>query len=231
MPPAKKTLSQEELALPFQLLTDSIGTLNTRIESTERDFLSHLQKVEDRLDQIVDLTKTVAILQQQSSQTSDHINEVRTQIRENQKKSEDSVARIHTRLDEISHHISDKFDLFSKELEIEIKSAKDTANNTEKELKQWLNRGWGAWAIFVIIIGGSSTMFYRALDSLEKERATVHQVITQHTSQLDRQAQLVEIMNLNSKEMNLSVKRLEQQHSDMDRQVEILRQVVNSGRK
>ena len=164
--------TQQKQAVEFATvaLTEAINTLNGRILKTETDFLGHLQKVEDRLDQIVDLTKTVALLQQATSQQTDTISEVRMQLRESSNKFDTSIARIHTRLDEISTHQRDKIELVTKEHDIKVEAVKVKAENTDKELKAWLNRGWGAWAIMLLVLAAVQTGFYRWIDGIEKEK-------------------------------------------------------------
>lgn len=167
-------------------IAEALNTLNSRIEKTESDFIGHLQKVEDRLDQIVDLTKTVAVLQQQSIQQTDQISEVRTQFRENAAKFENSITRIHSRLDDIVNNQRDKLELHDKELEIKINSVKTFAENTEKELKTWLNRGWGVWAVFGLVFVAVQTVGFRWLDSMEKDKAAQVQTIKELVSSRDK---------------------------------------------
>ena len=167
-------------------VAEALNTLNSRIEKTETDFLGHLQKVEDRLDQIVDLTRTVAVLQQQSSQQTDQITEVRTQLRENATKFENSISRIHTRLDEIANHNRDKMELHSKELDIKINNVKGVSENTDKEFKTWLNRGWGAWTILILVFAAVQTFGFRWVDAIEKEKTAQTAAIRELGSFKDR---------------------------------------------
>ena len=223
MAPRTKTIMLPQELDSYQLLTNSINMLSDRIEKNETDFVVHLKKVEDRLDQIVDLTRTVALLQQQASQQNDQITEVRTQLRDYSNKADTSIGRIHTRLDEIKNQQADKIDLNAKELEIKVKAAEAQASNTEKELKQWLNRGWGVWAIASLIFIGMQSMGYRWLDSLEKEKAeSAHQMNTL-VKDTSKHVQVLEnVVNI-SKDNQMSIKRLEQMVADNERQVEYLR--------
>ena len=181
-----RTTKQESDNIAQRLLADAISGLSNKIDKTENDFIGHLQKVEDRLDQIVELTKTVAVLQSQASQQTDQITEVRTQLRENSHKFDNSVSRIHTRLDEISNHHRDRIELQSKEYDIKLESVRSLATGTEKDLKTWLNRGWGAWVIFVLLVGGINTTMWRWIDNLEAERKLQTQAISELVSYKDR---------------------------------------------
>lgn len=171
------TITKEEEMLAHRLLTDAINTLGNRIERTETDFLAHLQKVESKLDQIVDLTKTVAVLQNQTSQQTDQITEVRAQLRESSQKFDNSISRIHTRLDEIVTHQRDKLELNTKEFDIKFESLKAKSDTTDKELKQWLNRGWGAWAILVAVIGIINLSVYKWVDGIERDKTNIVTVL------------------------------------------------------
>lgn len=155
----------------------AMESLTRRLEKTESDFVGHLQKVEDRLDQLVDLTKTVAVLQQQNAQHNDALGELRTAMRETTDKFQTSMARLHTRIDEIQTHQRDKMELHSKETALAIKTNEIATSNVDKELKTWLNRGVGAWAIFAVIIGAAQTFGFRWLDSIEREKVQMVQTL------------------------------------------------------
>lgn len=172
-----RTMLQQEEIDAHRMLTQSMNMLNDRIEKTETDFVGHLKKVEDRLDQIVELTKTVAVLQTQTSQQTDQIIEVRTHLREYSGKFDNSISRLHTRLDELTGHQRDRLELHTKEGDIAIKEVKNLAERTDKEFKQWLNRGWGAWAVLILIFGTVNTALWRWQDNMDKERAVVVQSI------------------------------------------------------
>lgn len=155
----------------------AMESLTRRLEKTESDFVGHLQKVEDRLDQLVDLTKTVAVLQQQNAQHNDALGELRTAMRETTDKFQTSMARLHTRIDEIQTHQRDKMELHSKETALAIKTNEIATSNVDKELKTWLNRGVGAWAIFAVIIGAAQTFGFRWLDSIDREKVQMVQTL------------------------------------------------------
>lgn len=117
------------------IVAEAINTLNSRIEKSESDFIMHLRKVEDRLDQIVDLTKTVAVLQQNSTTQTDNITEMRTHLKENSQRIDASIGRLHNRLDEIIAGQRDKLELHTKESEIKLKNIEDKFQNNVDSLK------------------------------------------------------------------------------------------------
>lgn len=225
-PTTQQSLHAEEIEA-HRLLTQSMNMLSDRIERTETDFIGHLKKVEDRLDQIVDLTKTVAVLQQQSTQQSDQIVEVRTQLRDYSQKFDNSISRIHTRLDEISNHQRDKLEFYAKETDLHIKEVKNntdlavkevktTAERTEKEFKQWLNRGWGAWAVLILIIGTVNTMLWRYQDKSEREQVQITQTVEKLKADTALMDQKVTDTIIISKDAQQAIKRNEQQVRDLE---------------
>ena len=155
----------------------AMESLTRRLEKTESDFVGHLQKVEDRLDQLVDLTKTVAVLQQQNAQHNDALGELRSTLRETTEKFQTSMTRLHTRIDELQNHQRDKLELHGKETALAIKTNEIATSNVDKELKTWLNRGVGAWAIFAVIIGAAQTFGFRWLDSIDRDKVQMVQAL------------------------------------------------------
>lgn len=238
------------------IFTEAINSLNSRIERTESDFVSHLQKVEDRLDQIVDLTKTVAVLQQHSSSQNDHISEIRNQQRENTQKLDTTVSRIHARLDEIVSNQRDKLEIYVKEVDIKIKNIEDKTQNgmdsfknktetefaniksdmkseikpistkaeeTESELKKWLNRGWGVWIVAILIFGLVQTIAFRWFNSLEDERAKLVNSVNVINSVNDKQTMVLESNKKEIGDLTVGLKRIEQMVLDNERQLEYVR--------
>lgn len=204
-------------------VSDAINTLSFRIEKTESDFIGHLQKVENKLEQIAEVTKTVALLQQQTNQQSEQLIELRTQVREGASKLDATVTRIHSRIDEASASTRDRIDLTGKEAEMKIKSIDDKASHTDKELRQWLNRGWGAWAAFVILAGVIQTGFYRWIDGIEKTNAKLETQLVTQSSTVDKHTQQIEQLIVLTREQQLSNKKVEQSIVDIDKQLEVIR--------
>lgn len=222
---------QKTRATNSTIIAEAISTLNSRIEKTEADFISHLQKVEDRLDQIVDLTKTVALLQQQGNQQTDQITEIRSQLRETSGKIDSTITRIHTKLDEITSHQRDKMELYTKEMEIKFDALKNQTDSTERELKQWLNRGLGAWFIIVIVFGVVQTGFYRWIDGIEKDRQAIVKQLNDNAQQISKQSQVLENIVETVKDAPITHRRLEQSIANNEKQIELLREQALSSRR
>lgn len=151
-------------------ITAMASTLSSRIESTETDFVGHLKKVEDRLDILVDLTKTVAVLQHQSAQFNEHINQVREQIREGQVKTDSSISRLHVRIDELNTSLRDRVELAKREMDIDLKGIKQDHSALKDTVNSWVNWGKGAYAIGAVLCTFAVWTGSRWLDDLEKSR-------------------------------------------------------------
>lgn len=204
-------------------ISEALNTISYRIEKTESDFLGHLQKVENKLEQIAELTRTVALLQQQTNQQTEQLSEVRTQVREYSSKLDGSIARIHTRFDEITSHTRDRIELSSKEIELQVKKVEEKASNTEKEFKQWLNRGLGAWGIVGIIAIAVQTGFYRWIDSGEKERSKLEAQVAATAQVAEKHNQQIEQILTLTRENQVTAKKNEQQLIDFDKRLEVIR--------
>lgn len=184
------------MAVPRKLpegVTDALSTLSYRIEKTESDFIGHLQKVEAKLEQIADLARTVAVLQQQTNQQHDQISELRAQHREQVQKHEQSVNRLDSRVDEMNSQIRDRFELATQEETFKISAVNEKTERVESELKKWLNRGIGAWVILTIVAGIVWGGFYRWVDNIEssrdafsKQSQSAEIIIEKHSQQLEQ---------------------------------------------
>jgi uncharacterized phage infection (PIP) family protein YhgE len=204
-------------------VSEAINTISYRIEKTESDFLGHLQKVETKLEQIAELTRTVALLQQQTNQQTDQISEVRSQLRDQIQKHDLSVSRLHSRLDEMNTNIRDRFDINAKEDEFRVKSVEAKADNTEKELKQWLNRGAGAVAILTLLLGIVQTGFYRWIENIDQRRANTEATVQTLVNVTEKQSQQLTQLIDSAKENSLLHKDIDRRLVELDKDVSQLK--------
>lgn len=163
-------------------INDALGTISYRLEKVETDFIGHLQKVETRLDQIADLARTVAVLQQQTNQHNDQLADIRAQLREHLQKNE----QLSTKIDDITSQVRDRFEIAAREETFKIKAVSDKAVFIESEFKKWLNRGIGAWAILTLVAGFILGGFHRWIDSSESTKNTVKQSLVKHSQQIEQ---------------------------------------------
>lgn len=188
-----------------QSLTQAIQSLHSRLGRTEGDFQGHLRKVEDRLDQIIDLTKNVAILQTNTTQQNESLTELRTQVREGQAKTDTSITRLHTRIDDLNNSIRDGRELFVREQDMKVSLLRQEQDKrigeveaahtkVAKEFYSWLNKGLGAWGIASVLAVGSTFFFHRWIDKIDREGE--HQVSKVQNLQQDSRDMTIRMQNV-----------------------------------
>ena len=170
-------------------------TLSSRIESTEQDVAVHMKKVEDRLDLLVDLTKTVAVLQSKTSQTASEMHEIRSQIREAsaktdnliavlQQKTDTSINRLHARIDETGGSLRDRIELAQKDSVIDVKTVTSKHEALTTKVDGWINWGKGAYAVGAVFVAFMTWIGGRWLDDLEKRTQSIS-ILKQDINALD----------------------------------------------
>jgi len=205
------------------LLIQSMNLLSDRIAKAETDFVGHLKKVEDRLDQIVELTKSVAVLQTQTSQQTDHITEIRGAQREQFHKADASLTRVHSRIEEVQSNANIKLEAFGTEVKAMVKDVENHADSTDRELKAWLNRGWGAWAVFTLAITISSGLFYKWVDSIEQEKAVLTTSVTHLVEVSTKTNNSIQKLTEQVQSNKQSIERLDIMMDDLEKQLEYMR--------
>lgn len=202
------TQTNNQPVINEQAFIMAMESLSKRVEKTETDFLGHLQRVEDRLDQLVDLTKTVAVLQQQNAQYNDSLIELRTSLRDTTEKFQNSLSRLHARIDELQIIQRDKLETYSKETAISLKTNEGKIHNVDKELQMWLNRGFGAWAIFVLVAAAANVVAFRWIDAVDHDKTQIMQNVdklSKEQSLIDQRLQTQEAI---SRESTATLKKL-----------------------
>jgi phage shock protein A len=128
-------------------------TTSSRMDRIETDFVDHIRKIEDRLDQLVDLVRDVATLKQQYTAQNEGITELRGAIREQSIKMESSIARVHQRLDELTSSVSSSIDIETAKIVSKLGDFEKDHRDLDKRFQMWLNRGLGAWVAATIVVG------------------------------------------------------------------------------
>ena len=152
-----------------------------RVNKTETDFVNHLQRVEDRLDQLVELTKNVAVIQANSANQQERMTEFGVQLRTFEQRNEGSTSRIHNRIDDLNHLVGEKLDVNEKKFEAMIaetvipfsKKQEDLAtkhHNLDTEFQKYLNRAVAAVSVIGFVIGTFSWIGKTWVTSLERDR-------------------------------------------------------------
>jgi peptidoglycan hydrolase CwlO-like protein len=122
-----------------------------KIDSIESKLDSYVVKIEQKLDQIVHIMQAVASLQEKESRNADSIRELKTDMKETVEKFNQTVVRIHERLDKLD-------ELFDQERDhLAGKSAllDGKINQVDEKVSKWMNRGIGIWlaaSLFIVIL-------------------------------------------------------------------------------
>jgi DNA repair exonuclease SbcCD ATPase subunit len=159
-------------------------TVSTRLDRTETEFVDHLRKVESRLDQLVDLMRDVAALQQQYTLQGEAISELRSTIREQTQRVEGSIARMHQRLDDLNETFTTSIETETGKLNEKLSDQERNHKDLDQRFQMWLNRGLGGWAVMVLILGFLQYAGIRWLDSLDADRTATTERIQKLTSRV-----------------------------------------------
>lgn len=161
-----------------------IKTVSERIDRAETDFVDNLKRVEQRLDQIVGLMRDVASLQQQYTAQGEALGELRGAFREQTRRMESSITRVHTRLDELTTAMTTNIDLETTKISQKLDGYERSHKELDQNFHTWLNRGLGGWAMFILVVGALQFVGIRWLDNLEGERRVAADRLVKLTSRV-----------------------------------------------
>lgn len=152
----------------------------SRVESLEGRLDDSIEKINSRLDAIVDLMQKVTALQEREISNGVQITELKVAIKETNQTIKDWNKHIHERMDR--HYTDIKIcregiDATISNVEEEIQTKMDKiqskADTTQEELAKWLNRGIGAWslaaALLVILQGAGAYVISGIIDANSKK--------------------------------------------------------------
>lgn len=148
----------------MRLGMDESSFLIRKVESIETRLENHVTKIELKLDQIVEIMREVATLQEKESRNAEDILEVKSSLKEVVEGFNRTIERVHARLDTIDNKHDEIERDFSKRVD-EVKKAKEEScsivdskiRKTDEKVNTWLNRGIGAWiaaSILLLVIQG-----------------------------------------------------------------------------
>lgn len=150
-----------------------VKTMSSRMDRVEIEFVDQLRKIETRLDQIVDLVRDVATLKQQYTAQSEAIVELRGAVREQSTRVENSIARVHQRLDELTASVSSSIDTETAKIVERIADSEKNHKELDGKFQMWLNRGIGGWAVFILVVGILQFVGIRWLNTMDADRETL----------------------------------------------------------
>lgn len=146
-----------------------------KVDVIEKKLETQVEKISNKLDQIVDIMRTVAQLQEREARNSEDIMELRKSLRDSMDNYAKTIVRIHERLDkqddvqkqsekDINQNISSAYrdvdqriDRIMEHEETTHQSILTNVRTVENRLNTWLNRGIGAWAaasVLLLVIQG-----------------------------------------------------------------------------
>lgn len=141
------------------LNNNDITIIASRVQSLEGRLDDNIEKINNRLDLIVDLMQKVTALQEREISNAVQINDLKISIKETNQTIKEWNHHIHERMD---RHYSDikicregidaSIENLSDDLRLEVKDISAKSQSTQDELAKWLNRGIGAWALASILI-------------------------------------------------------------------------------
>lgn len=161
-----------------------VRTMSGRMDRIEIDFVDHIRKIETRLDQIVDLVRDVAALKQQYAAQSEALAELRGAVREQSIKMENSIIRVHQRLDDLTASMNSSIDTETTKIVERLMDHEKNHKDLDRRFQMWLNRGLGGWMAFVLVIGALQFLGLRWLGTVDAERAALVEKVQKLTSRI-----------------------------------------------
>ena len=162
-----------------------LKSFSLRLTQTETEFSENFRKLGHRMDQLVSIMRDVAVLQQQYSTQSESIDEVKVAVRDQSVRVEQSIARVQSRLTEMTASFSAHIDTETNKIFERLNENERKHKVLESSFYTWLNRGLGGWAVIVCIIGALQFVGIRWLENIDKERDMFLEKINQITMRID----------------------------------------------
>ena len=146
-----------------------------KVDTIEKKLETQVEKISNKLDQIVDIMRTVAQLQEREARNSEDIMELRKSLRDSMDNYTKTIVRIHERLDKqdddqkltekeinnnintVSRDVDQRIDRIMEHEEVTHQTILTDVRIVENRLNMWLNRGIGAWAaasVLLLVIQG-----------------------------------------------------------------------------
>jgi len=183
---------------------NDISIIASRVESLEGRLDDNIDKINNRLDQIVDLMQKVTALQEREINNQVQITELKFNQKETNQTLKEWNTHIHERMDR--HYADIKvcregIDATIANMEDEIQSniehVKERNYNTQAELSKWLNRGVGAWALasilLIVLQGAGAYVINGIIESSVKNDMIIDRI---ETRMLENERRYIDIMSL-----------------------------------
>lgn len=154
--------------------------LSSKLESLEERFNHHSQKIELKIDQLVEAITSVLVLQEREAQNAQAILNLKTEFKE-LKLEEQRVAR---ELDDkikkcIEESIHAELDLAKK-----VEALNTRLLDVDYEQKKWLNRAMGGFLVAGVLMGIIQFMGYGYIEKISAEYSQLINTINDTNKQI-----------------------------------------------
>lgn len=207
-----------------------IDNFNNQITQIKTTFDSHALQIERRMDQIIEMGKSLAVVQQKQETHDDVADELRTQLRDAIVDSKTSIERIHKRIDDEKDARVKQAETNERECDLKLDAVAKTALDTEKKLDGWLMWGkgiWGALTISVLAIGWLVNVISTEIKAeRDKTSITLESLKTS-------EGKLEVLLDKATTTLNIQVetnRKLEQRVTDTERQTDMIMQQLRGKR-
>lgn len=112
-----------------------------QIDRIDKKYTTSLDKIDLKIDRLVDVNQTVATLQERSVRQTEELHDLRTIVRANKDVTDEASKRIHMRIDDLQKDMS-KYD----------GRIEDKINSVNSEMKKYIHVGVGLWIAASIFI-------------------------------------------------------------------------------
>ena len=166
--------------------------LYKKIDAIEHRVEVHISKIEQRLDQLVNILGSVSSLHDRENRNTESIVEIKANIKEALEKGEKAITKLHDRIDDINKSIEDDTICFNN-----TTSGIDRhVTEVNDEVVKWRERGIGLWVgvtalIFCIQIMGGYIL--KSFD--EAYKVTKTQVLDMSRRQMEVEQELTKLNN------------------------------------
>ena len=161
-----------------------IESLTARFENAERHINDDIEQIERRLQQLVELMKTVSTIQQQVATHQETLNDVRIAVRAN-------LEQLDELMEGFDSKYANHFALVSRKIADAVgeqtaahKKLDERIGALEENLQNWTNRGIGMWAVFVLVLGLFQYIGMQYVGGIKTEKEALQATVVKMTARL-----------------------------------------------
>lgn len=148
----------------------------SQLDRFDKRYTSHLEKIESKLDRIVELTTSVATLQEKTVTHQNELTELKSAIKLLSSNTDDSFRRMHSRVDEAikimaetDARFDDKLEDLEKSCHSERKVVDHKVHEVHAELKKYIHIGIGMWIAASLLVTFIQWLGMSYIDNIRNE--------------------------------------------------------------